>query len=64
MKNGRDDSAVFRRLRHETVMAERLALIGLRNDSTISDEILHRLEYELDVKALRLGFGQDRVQRR
>src|SRR5438093_769660 len=36
----------FRRLRHETMTAERLALIGLRNDGTISDEVLHRLEHE------------------
>lgn len=63
VKEARDDSEVFRRLRHETVMAERLALIGLRNDGTISDEILHRLEYELDIEALRLGFGQERVPR-
>lgn len=47
----------FRRLRHETLSAERAALINLRNDGTISDEVLHRLEYELDVEALRLGFG-------
>jgi CPA1 family monovalent cation:H+ antiporter len=53
----------FRRLRHETLSAERLALIGLRNDGTISDELLHRLEYELDVEALRLGIGERRVSR-
>jgi len=40
---------VFRRLRHETLTAERLAVIGLRNDGTISDDVLHRLEHELDV---------------
>ena len=51
----------FRRLRHETLTAERLALIGLRNDGTISDEVLHRLEHELDVEALRLGIGERRV---
>lgn len=27
-------------------------MIGLRNDGTISDELLHRLEHELDVEAL------------
>jgi Na+/H+ antiporter len=53
----------FRRLRHETLSAERLALIGLRNDGTISDELLHRLEHELDVEALRLGIGELRVSR-
>src|SRR3989454_189573 len=51
----------FRRLRHETLTAERLALIGLRNDGTISDEVLHRLEHELDVEALRLGLGERRA---
>jgi Na+/H+ antiporter len=50
----------FRRLRHETLGAERKALIGLRNDGTISDEVLHRLEHELDVEALRLGMGEKR----
>ena len=50
-----------RRLRHETLTAERLALIGLRNDGTISDEVLHRLEHELDVEALRFGIGERRA---
>ncbi len=54
---------IFRRLRHETLSAERLALIDLRNDGTISDELLHRLEQELDVEALRLGIGERRVSR-
>src|SRR2546426_12587458 len=54
----------FRRLRHETMTAERLALIGLRNDGTISDEVLHRLEHELDVEALRLGLGERRAATR
>jgi CPA1 family monovalent cation:H+ antiporter len=52
----------FRRLRHETLSAERFALIGLRNDGTISDELLHRLEHELDVEALRLGIGERRYR--
>ena len=53
----------FRQLRHDTLTAERLALIQLRNDGTISDEVLHRLEHELDVEALRLGIGERRVPR-
>ena len=48
----------FRRLRHETLSAERRALIDLRNKGIISDEVLHRLEHELDVEALRLGIGE------
>lgn len=51
----------FRRLRHETLTAERLTVINLRNDGVISDEILHRLEHELDVEALRIGIGERRV---
>jgi len=51
----------FRRLRHETLTAERLAVIDLRDDGVISDDILHRLEHELDVEALRIGVGELRV---
>ncbi|MGE3151328.1 MAG: Na+/H+ antiporter [Nitrospiraceae bacterium] len=54
-------TAMFRRLRHETMSAERLHLIALRNSGTISDEILHRLEHELDVEAIRLGIGEQRI---
>jgi len=36
-------------------------LIDLRNRGVISDEVLHRLEYELDVEALRLGVGEEQV---
>ena len=50
----------FRRLRHETLTAERLAAIELRNRGVVSDEVLHRLEQELDVEAVRLGFGDIR----
>lgn len=51
----------FRRLRHETLTAERLAVIGLRDEGVISDDVLHRIEHELDVEALRLGVGERRV---
>ena len=53
----------FRQLRHDTLTAERLTLIQLRNDGTISDDVLHRLEHELDVEALRVGIGERRVPR-
>jgi CPA1 family monovalent cation:H+ antiporter len=36
-------------------------MIGLRNDGAISDDVLHRLEHELDVEALRVGIGERRV---
>ncbi|MGZ4976761.1 MAG: Na+/H+ antiporter [Methylobacter sp.] len=51
----------FRRLRYETLTAERLAVIDLRNSDVISDEVLHRLEHELDVEALRIGIGERRL---
>jgi CPA1 family monovalent cation:H+ antiporter len=44
--------------------AERSALIQLRDDGTISDEVLHRLERELDIEALRLGLGDRRMSNR
>jgi NhaP-type Na+/H+ or K+/H+ antiporter len=52
--------AAFRRLRHQTLDAERRALIALRDQGAISDEVLHRLEQELDVEAVRLGLGESR----
>jgi NhaP-type Na+/H+ or K+/H+ antiporter len=51
----------FKRLRYETLIAERLTVIKLRNDGVISDELLHRLEHELDVEPLRIGIGELRV---
>lgn len=59
----RGSTEAFRRLRHETLTAERMALIDLRNDGTISDDVLHHLEHELDVEALRHGIGENRVAR-
>jgi CPA1 family monovalent cation:H+ antiporter len=59
----RESGEAFRRLRHETITAERVALIAMRNDGTISDDVLHRLDHELDVEALRLGIGERRVSR-
>jgi len=53
----------FRRLRHETLTAERRTIIAMRDNGTISDDVLHRLEHELDIEALRLGIGERRVTR-
>jgi Na+/H+ antiporter len=63
---GHDDGsakarAALRRLRHETLTAERRALIALRDDGAISDEVLHRLEQDLDVEAMRIGLGEIRL---
>lgn len=51
----------FHRLREALLATERSALIHLRDEGTISDEVLHRLEQELDIEALRLGLGERRV---
>jgi CPA1 family monovalent cation:H+ antiporter len=53
--------AALRRLRHEVLTAERRALIALRDRGVISDEVLQRLEHELDVEALRVGLGETRT---
>ncbi len=53
----------FQRLQYETLTAERMALIILRDNGTISDEVLHHLEQELDVAALHLGVGKRRAGR-
>jgi CPA1 family monovalent cation:H+ antiporter len=52
--------AAFRRLRHQALEAERQRLIALRDQGAISDEVLHRLEQELDVEAIRIGLGEAR----
>lgn len=56
-------SESIQRLQSETLLAEHMALIGLRDNGTISDEVLHRLEQELDVAALHLGVGGRRLGR-
>jgi Na+/H+ antiporter len=53
--------AAFRRLRHQALEAERRRLIALRDEGAISDEVLHRLEQELDVEAMRIGLGEERA---
>jgi len=52
------DIGAFRRLRHEAIMAERRRVIRLRDRGEISDEVLHRLEHELDVESLQIGTGE------
>jgi len=56
--------AAFRRLRHDILSTERRVVIALRNQGVISDEILLRLEQELDVEAMRLGLGETRLDDR
>ncbi len=54
------DTEVYRRIRLGTVGAKRRALVRLRNEGAISDEVLLDLESELDYEALRLGAGEER----
>jgi CPA1 family monovalent cation:H+ antiporter len=57
-------AAAYRRLRQETLAAERRAVIALRDDESISDGVLHQIEHELDVEALRIGIGNEPSQPR
>jgi CPA1 family monovalent cation:H+ antiporter len=57
----RQTEAGYRRLRHAILDAERQAVVALRDDGVISDEVLHRLEQELDVEAMRTGLGETRM---
>ena len=49
-----------RRLRAGMIGAERRILVRLRNEGTISDEVLRELEQELDLEAIRAGAGEER----
>ncbi|MBW8772247.1 MAG: Na+/H+ antiporter, partial [Gemmatimonadetes bacterium] len=48
------------RARLSVVAAKRRAVIRLRDEGAISDEVLLDLESELDYEALRLGAGEER----
>jgi len=58
---GRDD---FRRLRAHALAAERQALVELRDQEVISDEVLHRLEHEVNLEAVQAGLGEFQMPRR
>ena len=46
------ESAAFRRLRGEALAAERKAVVELRNQGRISEEVLHKVQEALDLEAL------------
>lgn len=46
------------RLRSELIRAERRAIVRLRDEGAIGDEVLLELERELDAEAIRLGVGE------
>jgi CPA1 family monovalent cation:H+ antiporter len=39
---------------HELYAAQRVALVELRNGGTISNDVMHRIERELDLEETRL----------
>ncbi len=52
-------ASTLRRVRREMVEAERETVIGLRDDGTISDEVLKRVQQALDLDESRLGLEED-----
>jgi CPA1 family monovalent cation:H+ antiporter len=46
------ESTAFRRLRGEALAAERKAVVELRNQGKISEEVLHKVQEALDLEAL------------
>jgi len=46
------EGAAFRRLRGEALSAERKAVVALRNQGKISEEVLHKVQEALDLEAL------------
>jgi Na+/H+ antiporter len=49
-----DRSAAYQRLIREVLEAQRAAVVALRNDGTISNDVMHRIERELDLEDERL----------
>ena len=48
-------STKFRKLRRELLEAERHAVVAMRNTGEISDEVMRRIERDLDLEDSRLG---------
>ena len=46
------ESQAYRRLRNEALTAERQAVVKLRNEGKISEEVLHKVQEALDLEAL------------
>jgi hypothetical protein len=45
----------YQQLQREVLDAEREVVIGLRNRGVVNDEVLHRIERELDLEEQRLA---------
>ena len=58
--DGEDDGSIerrssdYQRLRRELLEAERAAIVGLRRAGRISDEVMRRIERDLDLEDQRL----------
>jgi Na+/H+ antiporter len=49
-----EQSQNYQRLRRELLEAERSAIVGLRRDGVINDDVMHQLERDLDLEDARL----------
>ena len=49
-----DRSLAYQRLMHELYTAQRAGLVELRNGGEISNDVMHRIERELDLEESRL----------
>jgi CPA1 family monovalent cation:H+ antiporter len=49
-----DRSVSYQRIVREVLEAQRAAIVGLRNEGTISNDVMHRIERELDLEEERL----------
>jgi monovalent cation/hydrogen antiporter len=49
-----DRSQAYQRLVRELIVAQRAAVVGLRNEGGISNDVMHRIERELDLEETRL----------
>lgn len=52
---GLDQAMAYLQLQREALDAEREAVVGLRDRGEINDEVLHRIERELDLEEQRLA---------
>jgi monovalent cation/hydrogen antiporter len=49
-----DRSQTYQRMVREVLEAQRAAVVGLRNQGVISNDVMHRIERELDLEDQRL----------
>jgi monovalent cation/hydrogen antiporter len=49
-----DQSLAYQRMQREVLQAQRRAVVGLRNQGVISNDVMHRIERELDLEDSRL----------